>query len=110
MDFARLAQYFTLDVLRGHIRQSLVTWRPTKTYDYNKTSAQFMPILELITNHASIRAILNSRPIQALAAPKGTDKIGQGRILGIVQRAVAERYGLEPKFKRDILGSFVSVA
>jgi hypothetical protein len=58
-------------------------------YDYNKMSAQFMPILELIANHASIRAILNSRPAQALAAPKGIDKIGQGRILGIAQRVVA---------------------
>jgi len=110
MDFARLAQYFTLDVLSKVAFGTAFGYLEANEdlYDYNKTSAQFLPILELITNHASIRAILNSRPVQALAAPKGTDKIGQGRILGIAQRAVAERYGPDAKFKRDMLGSFVS--
>ncbi len=109
MDFSRLAQYFTLDVLSqiafgakfGYLEAN------EDLYDYNKTSAGFMPILEWTTNHPSIRSILASRPIQALAAPKGTDQIGQGRIIGIAQKAVAERYGPDPKVKKDMLGHFV---
>lgn len=110
MDFARLAQYFTLDVLSKIAFGSAFGYLDANEdlYDYNKTSAQFLPILEMVTNHPSIRFIMTSPIVQALAAPKGTDKIGQGRILGIAQKAVAERYGADPKVKRDMLGSFVA--
>ena len=63
-----------------------------------------MPILEMITNHPSIRSVLTSRAVQALAAPKGTDKIGQDRILGIAQAAVTESFGPDAKVKRDMFG------
>jgi cytochrome P450 len=110
MDFARLAQYFTLDVLSKIAFGSAFGYITANEdlYDYNKTTAEFMPILEMITNHPSIRSIMASRPVQALAAPKGTDTIGQGRILGIAQAAVAERFGPDAKVKRDMLGSFIS--
>jgi cytochrome P450 len=110
MDFARLAQYFTLDVLSKIAFGSAFGYLEANEdlYDYNKTSTEFLPILEMITNHPSIRSIMTSRLVQALAAPKGTDKIGQGRILGIARAAVAERYGPDAKVKRDMLGSFVS--
>ena len=109
MDFARLAQYFTLDILSqiafgekfGYLTAD------ADLYDYNSTSAAFLPLLELMTNHPAIRAVITSRPLQALAAPKGTDQIGQGRIIGIAQKLVAERYGPDPKDKRDMLGHFV---
>jgi hypothetical protein len=85
MDFARLAQYFTFDVLSKVAFGSAFGYLEANEdlYDYNKTSAEFLPILEMITKHPSIRSILTSRIVHALAAPKGTDKIGQGRILGI---------------------------
>ena len=110
MDFARLAQYFTLDILSNIAFGSAFGYLQANQdlYDYNKTSAEFLPILEMITNHPSIRSIMTSRPVQALAAPKGTDKIGQGRILGIAKAAVAERFGPDAKVKRDMLGSFIS--
>lgn len=46
--------------------------------------------------------------MQALVAPKGTDAIGQGRIIGIAQAAVAARYAPDAKLKRDMLGHFVA--
>ena len=110
MDFARIAQFFTLDVLSTLAFGEKFGYMEANKdlYDYNKTSAEFLPILEWITNHPGIRWVMTSAPIQALAAPKGTDAIGQGKIIGIAQKAVAERYGADAKVKRDMLGHFVS--
>ena len=110
MDFARIAQFFTLDVLSQLAFGEKFGYMEANTdlYDYNKTAAQFMPILEWVTNHPSIRWILTSAPMQALAAPKGTDSIGQGKIIGIAQKAVSERYGADAKVKSDMLGHFIS--
>lgn len=110
MDFAHIAQYFTLDVLSQLAFGGKFGYMAANKdlYDYNKTSADFLPFLEWIINHPSIRWILTSAPMQALAAPKGTDAIGQGKIIGIAKRAVAERYGPDAKAKRDMLGHFVS--
>lgn len=110
VDMARLAQYFTLDVLSqiafgdafGYLEAN------KDLYEYNRTSIEFMPILELITNHPSIRSVLSSRPVQALVAPKGTDKVGQGRIIGIAHAAIAKRYLPNAKPKQDMLGSFIA--
>lgn len=110
MDFARTAQYFTLDIL------SLIAFgdkfgymeADTDLYDYNKTSAEFLPLLEWMTNHPCIRRVMTSSFVQSLAAPKGTDSIGQGKIIGIAQKAVAQRYGPDAKVKRDMLGHFVT--
>ena len=110
IDLARLSQYFTLDVLSQLAFGEKFGYMDANTdlYDYNKTSANFLPMLEWITNHPSIRWVLTSAPMQALAAPKGTDAIGQGKIIGIAQKAVAERYGPDAKAKLDMLGHFVN--
>jgi cytochrome P450 len=63
--------------------------------------------MELGSNHPTILAILNSRAMQG-AAPKPTDKIGFGAIVGVAQKAVAERFGSDAKKVQDMLGSFVS--
>jgi len=42
------------------------------------------------------------------AAPKPTDKIGFGAIVGVAQKAVAERFGPDAKKMQDMLGSFVN--
>jgi cytochrome P450 len=76
--------------------------------DYNKITAEFMLFAELASNHNFIRSIISSRPFQWLAAPKGTDKVGLGRIVGIAQKTVAERYRPDAKVKRDMLGHFLS--
>src|SRR5947209_19845562 len=67
-----------------------------------------MLFVELASNHNLIRSITSSRPFQWLAAPKGTDKVGLGRIVGIAQKTVAERYRPDAKVKRDMLGHFLS--
>ncbi|ETI22274.1 hypothetical protein G647_06347 [Cladophialophora carrionii CBS 160.54] len=109
LDFAKLAGYFTLDILTqiafGQALGFLV--KNEDLYDYHKSSSAFYPIMELGSNHPTVLAILNSRVMEG-AAPKPTDKIGFGAIVGVAQKAVAERFGPQPKKVQDMLGSFVN--
>ena len=56
-----------------------------------------MLFIELASNHNLIRSIISSRPFQWLAAPKGTDKVGLGRIVGIAQKTVQNAIVPTPK-------------
>jgi cytochrome P450 len=109
MDFAKLAGYFTLDILTqiafGQALGFLV--KNEDLYDYHKSSSAFYPIMELGSNHPTVLAILNSRVMEG-AAPKPTDKIGFGAIVGVAQKAVAERFGPHARKVQDMLGSFVN--
>jgi cytochrome P450 len=108
MDFAVLAGYFTLDILTqiafGKALGFLV--KNEDLYDYHKSSAAFYPVMELSSNHPTILSILNSRVMQG-AAPKPTDKIGFGAIVGVAHKAVAARFGPDAKKIPDMLGSFI---
>ena len=109
MDFAKLAGYFTLDVLTqiafGQALGFLI--RNEDLYDYRKSSTAFYPVMEMSSNHPTILAILNSRVMEG-AAPKPTDKVGFGAIVGVAHKAVAERFGTDAKKVQDMLGSFVN--
>lgn len=108
MDFAQLAGFFTLDILT-----KIAFGRPVgfltenrDVYDYHKQTAAFYPVMELSSNHPTILAILNS-PLMRGAAPKPTDKVGFGAIVGDAHKAVAERFGTDAKHVEDMLGSFI---
>ena len=108
LDFAQLAGFFTLDILSkiafGHPVGFLT--QNKDVYDYHKQTAAFYPVMELSSNHPSILAFLNS-PLMRGAAPKPTDKVGFGAIVGEAHAAVAERFGSDPKHVEDMLGSFI---
>ena len=76
-------------------------------YGYSDAGAGFQPVLELMSNHISVRRLFTHPLIQRLAAPKGSDRTGIGRILKIAQNSVAERFSPNAKVKRDMLGHFV---
>ncbi|KKY14442.1 putative cytochrome p450 [Phaeomoniella chlamydospora] len=109
MDFAELVSYFTLDVLTkiafGRSLGFLI--KNQDLYDYHKSTAAFYPFMELSSNHPTVLAFLNSRAMKG-AAPKPTDKIGFGAIIGEVHKAVAERFAPDGKKIPDMLGSFIN--
>jgi cytochrome P450 len=108
IDFSSLAQYFTLDVLThiafsapiGYLKQN------RDVYSYIRTVSEFLQVLELGANSSGIQSILDSS-IMAPMRPKPTDKDGMGAMMGAANKAVAERYGDNPKVEHDMLGSFV---
>lgn len=109
MDFADVSRYFVLDVL-----STVAFGRPygflaanSDLWQFSEQSEAFMGLLELSTNHWFVRAILNSSIMQALAAPKPTDKTGMGRALGFGITAVEERFKDPSTTKKDMLGSFM---
>jgi cytochrome P450 len=109
VDIAAITRFFTLDVL-----STVAFGRPfgfmaanADLWDYDKTTTQAMLLLEWVVNHASFRWLFQSSLVQALAAPKSTDSRGMGPMLGFARAAVAERFGPDPKVKKDMLGHFV---
>jgi cytochrome P450 len=110
MDFAKIAQFFTLDSLTtiafgypfGFITKN------EDLFDYNKTSTAFFPIMELGTNIPLVHRVLSSKLIQAIAGPKAEDKLGLGAIIGIARKIVAERFSSDAKAPKDMLSSFIS--
>lgn len=91
---AQKAQYFTLDSLTDIAFGSPFGFlsHDTDLYEYNKSSTEFFPVMELATNIPFIHSILSSRLMQALAGPKPEDKTGLGAIVGVAQKIVAERF------------------
>jgi hypothetical protein len=87
LDFAQIAQYFTMDVLTnvafgepfGYLAND------ADVYDYIKTIRAFVPILELQVNHKTFNKIMSSRLVQALLAPTVEDRVGMGKVIGSVE-------------------------
>jgi len=109
VDIARLAQYFTLDVLTqiafgapfGYVS------RNEDVYQYIKEVTEFLHILELGSNFPSIQRILSSRAMK-MFRPRPTDSTGLGALLGVAHRVVSERYEPGAKHIPDMLGSFIT--
>jgi cytochrome P450 len=107
IDFAKVAQYFTLDVLTeiafekpfGFLTQN------TDVFEYIGQVSAFLHILELCCNFPMVQKIVSSR-FMAGARPKPTDKTGLGAMLGIAQGVVKKRYASGAKDREDMLGSF----
>lgn len=109
MDFAHVAQYFTMDVLTdvafsnpiGYLKQN------ADLFGYIKTVRAYMPILELQTNIPLINTILGNPVIRKVMAPTASDIFGMGKMMGVAREMARERFGPDPKVKEDMLGSFV---
>jgi cytochrome P450 len=107
VDFAKLAQFFTLDVLTeiafekpfGFLTQN------TDVFEYISEVSAFLHILELCCNFPTVQKIISSRILAGLK-PKPTDKTGLGAMLGIAQGVVKRRYASDAKYHEDMLGSF----
>ena len=111
MDFAKVARFFTLDVLStiafggkpfGFMAANADLW------DYDKEATAGFPIFQIIAHHESFRRFVQSPLIQGLVRPKPSDKTGMGPLLAFARNAVAERYGKDAKIREDMLGHFVN--
>ncbi|KAK3314261.1 pisatin demethylase [Apodospora peruviana] len=108
-DFARKAQFFTLDAISdiSYGKPFGFLANDTDLYSYIATIEEQLPTIMLTTVYPWIVDVLSS-PLFKRLLPSDKDLIGLGRIRGIVKGIVAERFGPDPKTqKRDMLGSFV---
>ena len=107
VDFARLANFFTLDVLTQIAFETPFGYlmRNEDVYNYITLNHQFLSILELGSNFPKINYLLNSS-LMAPLRPRPTDRVGMGALLGVAKRVIEERYGPNGKDLPDLLGSF----
>ena len=83
LDFAVIAQYFTMDVLTdvafgdpfGYLTND------KDMYEYIQTIRAFMPVLELQTNSPFTNWIMSSRLVKAILAPTAKDRTGMGPVI-----------------------------
>ncbi|QIW94503.1 hypothetical protein AMS68_000021 [Peltaster fructicola] len=106
-DLAQVIHYFTLDVMSkiGFGEALGFLSKNQDLFNYIKTSSAFFPVMELSANFPSILKILQS-PLMASAAPKPTDRIGFGAILGYAHAVVEERLKSGASYD-DMMGSFM---
>ena len=109
MDFAHLAQYFTMDVLTDVAFSKPLGYLKANAdlHGYIQTVRAYMPILELQTNIPLINTLLGNAIVRKIMAPTARDRFGMGKMMGVAKSVAGERFGKGKVVKEDMLGSFV---
>nr|XP_036589361.1 pisatin demethylase [Colletotrichum truncatum]KAF6801366.1 pisatin demethylase [Colletotrichum truncatum] len=108
-DFARKAQFFTLDVISDLAFGEPLGFMATDSdmYDYIKTTEETLPFF-MVTTVIPWLVKLFASPLFRSVLPSEKDKVGFGKVMGIAKKFSAERFGPHKKVQRDMLGSFVA--
>lgn len=109
VDFTRLTQYFTLDVIMAvafGMRSAHLT-SDSDIHGYLAMSEKFMPVVAIVLVYPWICNIMESRFLSWMG-PNDTDESGMGKIMGLTKEVVSERFGPNKKVGRDMLGSFIA--
>jgi cytochrome P450 len=110
MDLARSVQYFTLDVISDLAFNSAFGDVPEDRdkFDYIKTTEDAIGFMSLLSIFPRVHRWIEQSRIIDLLAPTAKDKTGLGRIVGIAQERVSERFAnTNLKEEKDMLGSFL---
>jgi len=111
VDFARIAQYFALDVISDIAFGQPFGFLDTDSdvHDYIKTQEALLPIFEWFATLPSLERLIRIQWISRLLMPKPTDEKGLGRLMGVAEKIVNQRYSVAGKAdpKSDMLGSFI---
>ncbi|RYP45873.1 hypothetical protein DL768_007830 [Monosporascus sp. mg162] len=109
VDWAQVAQYFTLDTLSkvAFGKEFGCLQADKDIHDFMESSKSSMGFMTLCAEVPFLRAILTSSLFLAVAGPKTTDRKGVGALMRIAQEAVAQRFGQDAKVQPDMLGSFI---
>ncbi|QDS74791.1 hypothetical protein FKW77_002041 [Venturia effusa] len=110
MDLARKAQFWTLDVISDLAFNTAFGDIPEDKdkFDYIKTTEDGISVITMLSIFPHIHRWIEQSRLLDLVAPSAKDKTGFGRISGIAQERVRERF-LDGKLqdKKDMLGSFL---
>ena len=86
LDFAVIAQYFTMDVLTDVAFGDAFGYlaNDKDMFEYIGTIRGFMPVLELQTNSPMTNRIMSSKIVKSLLAPTAKDRTGMGPVIRFV--------------------------
>lgn len=110
MDLGRTAQYFTLDVISdiafNHPFRDIPDDRDN--FDYIKTTEDAIGPMAVLSIFPNVHRWIERSRLMDLLAPTAKDKTGLGRIVGISQQVVRERFSSDKYAdKQDMLASFI---
>lgn len=109
LDFARVAQFFTLDVI-SHVafgKQFGFIETDSDVHEYIKMTEESMPVMMVISVMPWIAKLIQT-PLFKNLLPNEKDKLGFGRFIAVAKSVVAQRFGPEKQVHRDMLGSFIN--
>lgn len=108
-EFARKAQYFTLDVISDVSYDEAFGFLSSDSdlYQYIHTAESALGAVLFCTIWPWLIKVAASFPFNRLT-PSDEDLLGFGKIRGIARRKASERFGPNKKVKNDMLGSFVA--
>ncbi|KAH8680403.1 benzoate 4-monooxygenase cytochrome P450 [Ilyonectria robusta] len=108
VDFARKAQYMTLDVISKIAFGESFGFmdRDEDLYDYIRTVESSVPMMQMFALIPWLVNLLQSSLCKAMV-PSERDAVGLGPIMAIAKRVVGERYTPKAVDRKDMLGSFV---
>jgi len=109
LDFAQMAQYFTLDSITkiAFGEEFGFLAREEDVHSYLQSIEDIAPIMHVSAEIPALASIVASPFVLKLAGPKLTDKKGLGRLMAVAKDIVAKRFGPVAKDQRDMLGAFV---
>ena len=84
LDFSKVAQYYTLDVVTDIAFGKPFGYLETNDdlYDYHSTFAQQAPMISIINSMPSVSRFLNQDWAKKFWAPTSKDKAGVGKLMG----------------------------
>ncbi|RDW87449.1 hypothetical protein BP5796_03143 [Coleophoma crateriformis] len=109
MDLARKAQFFTLDVITdvafgqpfGDLEQD------EDIHKYIQSTEEMLQVIILMGTIPAVSDIVQSELVGTLLFPSGKESTGIGRLIGIAQQIVGERFSASAQAQPDMLGSFI---
>ncbi|KAK3986726.1 cytochrome P450 [Cladorrhinum sp. PSN332] len=107
-DFARKAQFFTLDVISDISYDEAFGFLPSDSdmYHYIEESEEGLTTLLLLGLWPGLIRLLQ-HPLAKPLLPSFDDTVGFGKVKGIAKEKAAERFGPSKKIRNDMLGSFI---
>ncbi|KZL80571.1 cytochrome p450 [Colletotrichum incanum] len=109
VDFGRLADFYAMDA-RSRMsfgRAIGLLQKDTDVFGLIRTSNLAIDVLQFFTDIPTLQMIFTSNFVLGLCGPKPTDVSGFGKIMGVAQQHVANRFSPYAKDEPDLLGSFI---
>ncbi|KAI2778425.1 cytochrome P450 monooxygenase [Daldinia loculata] len=108
VDLAPLARYFTLDLITRLAYGQAFGFLDADgdLYGYTTQLDKTLKMQNLCQEVPFLKRIVLSRPFYALFGPKPTDEEGLGKMMGVTQKIIGERFQDENP-PDDMMGSFI---
>lgn len=112
MDFARVIQFFTLDVITslglGQSFGYITDGEDIDKYEYVKTMEDNFPIMNFLSAVPFLAAIMQIPSVQRKSIPSVKDRVGMGKVKAVTAEIISRRFGDKKEVRQDMTQSFTA--